>query len=143
MGERVKRDIQTIILEETLAGKRPTQILERIRRQRPDINLTYRALRNYQYRLRSVGALPATSRSRLLNKSIRSTRSIRAIIIEATLKGASPKEALAAVKKERPDAKTTVRSVYVIRRDIRLSGETLPFGAGKPQKNSRKSASAS
>jgi hypothetical protein len=127
MGQRIKRDMLTIVLEATLGGKSPAQILATIKRQRPDSKMTLRALQDYQYRLRSVGALPAETRSRAYNKPTGTARSIRDIVIDATLKGARPKEALAAVKRERPDAKTTIYSIYVIRRDINQSGERLPY----------------
>ena len=36
MGQRIKRDMLTIVLEATLGGKSPAQILATIKRQRPE-----------------------------------------------------------------------------------------------------------
>jgi hypothetical protein len=126
-----------IVLKATLAGKSPEQVLSIIQRQRPDAKMTMRTLQDYQYRLRSVGALPAKPRPH--NKPTRA-RSIRDIVIDATRKGANPKEALAVVKKERPNAKTTIRSIYIIRRDLNESGQRLPHGKGNPQKSLTKAS---
>src|SRR5262245_33686092 len=131
MGRRIKLDVQTIVLEETRAGKSPAQILAIIGRKRPDAKMTLKALRDYKYRLRSVGALQATAASRTRTKRGRGTRSIRDIVIEATRKGATPKEALAAVMKERPDARTRRISIYIIRRDMKLTGKLPPLGRSK------------
>lgn len=71
-------------------------------------------------------------------------RGIGTVAMEAILNGASNEEALAAVRKEFPDANTTKASINWYRNKLRKDGTICTGGAwkGKPVPNAREMAKA-
>jgi len=71
-------------------------------------------------------------------------RGVGTVAMEAILNGATNEEALAAVRKEFPDANTTKASINWYRNKLRKDGATSTGGAwkGKPVPNAREMAKA-
>ena len=92
----------------------------------------------------AAGAKPAEAAKAEDKEPKAPKRGVGTVAMEAILNGATNEEALAAVRKEFPDANTTKASINWYRNKLRKDGTTSTGGAweGKPVPNAREMAKA-
>jgi len=92
----------------------------------------------------AAGAKPAEAAKAEDKEPKAPKRGVGTVAMEAILNGATNEEALAAVRKEFPDANTTKASINWYRNKLRKDGATSTGGAwkGKPVPNAREMAKA-
>lgn len=128
--------IAAIIRGGLISGKAPEAIIADVKKAYPQAKTSAATINNYRSQLRKQGAeIPTVRRKRASAAAAKNTRkaaksprkrTITDVIRTALLAGKTNDEAIEAVKKEFPDAKTSRNTVVIQRSKLRKEGKRLP-----------------